>query len=79
MAAVQNHRVEILELLLAKGADVNAKDDEGRTALMLQFNDSATLQDLLNAGADVDARDKDGWTPLMYAVDRLYEKSTGSS
>jgi ankyrin repeat protein len=49
-------------------------DDEGRTALMLQFNDKQTVRSLLDAGADLEAKDQKGWTALMYAVDHLYEE-----
>ncbi len=58
-----------VRLALEKGADVNAKDSLGRTALMLAcqqgFLDVARA--LVEAGADVNARDAHGRTPLMYA------------
>ena len=48
------------------GADVNAKYDEGRTALMYAHTAEQT-KILLDAGADVNARDNDGRSVLMYA------------
>ncbi|MBM3227232.1 MAG: hypothetical protein FJZ47_25985, partial [Candidatus Tectomicrobia bacterium] len=57
--------------LLAKGADVQARDSNGRTALMYaaENGDPTTVQALLTHGADVNARDAQGWTALMYAAE----------
>jgi ankyrin repeat protein len=56
--------------LLQRGADVNVRDDDGRTPLF-----SAVLAGsvglaglLLESGADVNARDQDGWTALHFAA-----------
>ena len=58
--------------LLAKGADVNARDDEGRTALqtvMVRNNrNEAVIDKLIAAGSDVNAADKSGDTVLMTAL-----------
>jgi ankyrin repeat protein len=49
---------EIVQLLLEKGADVNAKDDDGRTALMLAAEKGHTeiVQLLLERGANVNTK-----------------------
>jgi ankyrin repeat protein len=58
--------------LLAKGADVNAKDNQGMTALMWAakygwlHEDTSRL--LLEKGADINARANDGSTALMWAA-----------
>ena len=58
---------EAVALLLAAGADVNAKDWNGQTALMLTA-DAATVHALLTAGADVNAKDENDRTALLLTV-----------
>src|SRR5208337_1198357 len=53
------------------GADIKARETDGRTPLLLAAEDNQNPEViivLLQAGADVNARDKDGQTPLMYAA-----------
>lgn len=56
--------------LVSKGADVSAKDNEGRTALMFAVINihRETVKVLLDRGADVNARANDGGTALMLAT-----------
>lgn len=55
--------------LLANGADVNACDAYGATALMnaAHGGNLEMVETLLAAGAEVDAKDELGWTALMKA------------
>lgn len=63
--------IATVRALLARGADVQARDANGRTALTYaaENGDPTTVQTLLNSGADVNARDWKGWSPLIYAAE----------
>ena len=60
---------EVVELLLAHGADPNARGDWKRTALM-HANTAAKVKLLLAKGAEIDAQDEYGQTALMHAAER---------
>jgi ankyrin repeat protein len=59
-----------IEAAIQAGAEVDAKEEDGRTPLMWAANSGnvEALSLLLAAGADVNAKDAARWTPLMYAV-----------
>lgn len=59
---------ESLRILLAAGADPNARSHAGLTSLMLVQGDEAKFQLLLDAGANINATDKKGLTALHFAV-----------
>ena len=64
-------KIDIINILLEKGADINAKDNYGRTPLMhaIQYGCSEeVIKILLEKGADINAKDNYGWTPLMHAI-----------
>jgi ankyrin repeat protein len=56
--------------LIERGADVNARDNGGATALMLAVinNRPAIVRALFARGADINARTKAGWAALTYAA-----------
>ncbi len=69
--AVLGNQVEIAQLLIARGADVNRGDRIGFTALLyaasIDFGDSAMIDLLLKSGARADVRTKDGLSALDLA------------
>ena len=72
MAAADAGRADSVQLLISYGADVNATDGLGRSALMLAAAQGATelLAPLLRGGiepADAFLKANNGWTALMFA------------
>lgn len=69
--------IEISQMLINAGADVNAQSVTGISALDQAVIRSASNQDqvklLINAGANVNMRDSSGMTPLMRAI---FQKET---
>ncbi|EPE06410.1 ankyrin repeat protein [Ophiostoma piceae UAMH 11346] len=65
----------VAQLLLDKGADVEAKDNNSRTPLSYAASQGyeALARLLLDKGADIDAKDDNGQTPLSYAASQGYE------
>ncbi len=63
--------MEALHLLLQHGADVNAADADGNTALMIATTeqDTTSMTILLSEGADVNKENKKRMTPLMAATE----------
>jgi ankyrin repeat protein len=59
-----------LRQLFDLGADANARNDAGATALMWAVDDLDVTRLLLEHGADPNARSMDGRTPLMLAAGR---------
>jgi carboxypeptidase family protein/ankyrin repeat protein len=68
--AVRNANREMVQLLLAFGANVNAKNADGETIMMLLDSDATSelVWDLLNAEADVNLKSESGATALMRAA-----------
>ncbi|KAK3090028.1 hypothetical protein FSP39_008640 [Pinctada imbricata] len=72
MLAVSQGRIEMVEMLLDVGADVNAQDNEGSTAVMCACEHGHTnIVKLLLGHPDCDANiaDNDNCTPLKIAMD----------
>jgi ankyrin repeat protein/predicted Ser/Thr protein kinase len=65
-------QVSTVSALIDEGVDINARTDDGMTALMLAVNNGLrkTTELLLENGADIDAKGKTGETALMYAAKR---------
>ena len=70
LEAVKAGDIETARSLVAAKADVNSRDSEGSTLLMLAAHagNLAMVSALLDAGAEVNASDERGWTALMKAA-----------
>ena len=70
MIAVLNDDLATVDALLASGAEVNARDHQGATALIGSsvYGSRELVERLLAAGADPDLADNKGDTPLSIAI-----------
>ncbi len=70
--AVRRNDDSKIKQLIAQGANVNAKQDLGRTPLILAagLGHLRSLEALIAAGADVNASDVSGYTALMIAASK---------
>jgi ankyrin repeat protein len=57
-------------LILDKGADIEANDSEGYTALIwaVDFKHTEIVKLLIRRGADINKADKEKTTPLIFAI-----------
>ena len=74
ISAVRKGHAELVEELLKFGADVNATDEDGDTALMtaITIGSKPVFQLLVNHGAEVNAENDKGETALYLAVSQSY-------
>jgi ankyrin repeat protein len=61
---------EVVDILIRRGADANAKTESGFVALFwaARFGHGGVAKVLIAHGADVNAKDKDGMTALIWAA-----------
>ena len=71
IAAISKGDMEIVELLLDNGVNVEAQNQDGVTALMYAASKGniTAVKLLLKANAKIDAKDKSGYTALVYSFD----------
>lgn len=77
LGRIKRDNVELIKTLIEVGADVNAKNSDGYTALTIAAagglrpsteKDVELIETLIKAGADVNAKSSDGSTALTMAV-----------
>jgi ankyrin repeat protein len=58
-----------IQILLSRGADIDARDEAGRTALLIATHGNRidVARALIEAGADVNAKDRINDSPYLYA------------
>lgn len=69
----------VVDSLLAQGADIDSRDEEGVTLLMrsASLNDTKSLDLLLVRGASIEAQDHQGRTALRRAIDSSAHRTVG--
>lgn len=69
MISVLRTNVELTEILLKKGADINKRNYKGQTPLHIaaRWGKKEVVEYLIKNGAFLEARDWLSWTPLMWA------------
>lgn len=73
LAAGSGH-IEIVRLLLDRGANPNAHGGEGNFTPLHAANDVEIAKLLISRGADVNARDSQGWQPIHNATMPGYQE-----
>ena len=75
--AVKDINIEATKQAVADGADVNAKDQNGRTLLQIAAlkGHKEVVELLIAKGADVNAKRNDGETPLDLAIGRKHPET----
>ncbi len=68
-ACGKNGNIEIVQLLIGKGAGINIKTDIGNTPLILatSWDHNETAKLLIHNGAEINVKNNDGQTPLLFA------------
>jgi ankyrin repeat protein len=76
--AAYNGHLDVVEVLLNSGVDINLEDFEGITPISLATSNKKTdiVKFLVDKGADVDIEDTHGFTPLYYSVYYNYPEIT---
>ena len=69
LAAAAQNQTEIVQQLVASGVDIETRDTQGRTALLLATHHNAVeaARFLIESGADVNAMDSISDSPYLYA------------
>jgi ankyrin repeat protein len=79
MLGTYEGEIEIIKLLVEAGADVNARDNKGKTVLMYAIegyagDEAENIKYLIEKGADVFARNAEGKSILKLALEEENEE-----
>ena len=74
--AAQEGQIEIIELLLKLGANINHIGENGRTPLhaAVAFKEPKATRTLLENNADITIKDKQGYHPISLAQEKGYQE-----
>jgi ankyrin repeat protein len=77
LSAAMNGHTDIVQILLAAGANPNTRNKYGWTPLMWAAGQgySEIVRSLIASGARLNAQDRNGWTALMWAWDSNQEET----
>ena len=80
MRAAKRNNADVVNFLISKGADVNAKNKKGWTALLFaaSHNTSDVVKLLLDNGADINAKNKDGNNAIICALEHAPRENVSS-
>ena len=80
MRAAKRNNADVVNFLISKGADVNAKNKKGWTALLFAAsqNTSDVVKLLLDNGADINAKNKDGNNAIICALEHAPRENVSS-
>ncbi|MDY6901945.1 MAG: ankyrin repeat domain-containing protein [Cyanobacteriota bacterium] len=76
-----SNRAEVIKFLVNRGANPNARNDNGETAMIVSCNNADAVKALIEAGADVNIRDNEGNTAMMisdWSVQQLLRQAGAS-
>lgn len=78
MDAAYLGNLDVVCLLVTRGAEVNLQSSKGETALSVAATNERddVMQFLLTQGASIDLKGNDYWTPLIYAADNGKPRAT---
>ena len=67
-----DEKIQIIKLLISKGADVNLTNNIGSSALLVGsgFAQSEIIEILISKGSNLNQKGEGGLTPLMYAANK---------
>lgn len=68
--AIRKKNIDIIKLLIQRGADINYKDESGvyPIHLAILWQELEIVKLLINHGADINVQDDKGLTPLHFAI-----------
>ncbi|KAJ3113861.1 hypothetical protein HK100_001866 [Physocladia obscura] len=70
LAASNKSEIQVLKMLVERGAEINVKNQQKKTALQLALaqNDIQKAEFLLHCGANIEIQDHKGYTALHYVI-----------